>query len=141
MAWEFLSNIFMSNHKFNEMKYRILNLLFYATEYLSPKDIAEKLGANLKTTKNHLSRLSRMYHRHKKSDLRHSFGYIWRKKEWRKGRRNKYCYRFLKPDGLKIFYRLDERVKIRRITGIFVPLNLNKPIPYEARMRYQASRQ
>ena len=106
------------------MKYRILKLLFNPRRHLSPEEIAEELGAKLKTIKSHLTRL-------------HKFSYIWRRIEERATKKNNFCYRFLKPEGLKIFFQLDERVKIRTITGIFVPLNLGKPLPEQAMLKYQ----
>ena len=106
------------------MKYSILKLLFNARRYLSPREIAEELEANLKTIKSHLTRL-------------HKFSYIWRRIEERANKKNNFCYRYLKPEGLKVFFQLDERVKIRTITGIFVPLNLSKPTPEQAMFKYQ----
>lgn len=105
------------------MKYRILKLLFNARKHLSPKEIAEELRANLKTIKSHLTRL-------------HKHSYIWRRTEERANKKNNFCYRYLKPEGLNIFFQLDERVKIRTITGIFVPLNLSKSIPEQAMFKY-----
>lgn len=112
-----------TNHRYNEMKYRILKLLFNAGKHLSPEEIAKELGAELKTIKSHLTRL-------------HKFSYIWRRIEERANKKNNFCYRYLKPAGLKTFFQLDERVKIRTITGIFVPLNLSKPIPEQALLKY-----
>jgi hypothetical protein len=61
---------------------------------------------------------------------------IWCINETREGKRNQFCYRFLKPRGLTTFFKMDERVKIRTATGILVTLNLKKPIPIEAWTKY-----
>jgi hypothetical protein len=111
-------------HSYNEIKYKILELLNGSTKELSPKEIAEKVGTTLDGSKQRLRLLSKL-------------GYVYRKIETRKGRRNYYCYRNLKPKGERILVMLDERVKIREATGVSISLNLNKPIPDFAVVAYK----
>lgn len=66
----------------------------------------------------------------------YKFGYIWRKVETRKRRKNYYSYRNLKPKGSRVFSKLDKRIKIQEETGISISLNLKKPIPDIAIIEY-----
>ena len=111
---------------YNEVKYLILKTLFYSKRYLTPTEISQNAGDSLHAT---TDRLTEMF----------KWGYIWRRQEYRDKNRNEFCYKFLKPKGINIFYRLDERVKIRETTGIFVSLNLKKPIPPKALILYQST--
>ncbi len=112
-----------SRNKYNETKYRILAFLKKSYCELSPLDIADGAGTTLQGAKERLRLLNKM-------------GYIWRKMETRKGKRNYYSYSNLKPKGERVFEQLDERIKIREVTGIQISLNLNKPIPEVARIEY-----
>ncbi len=111
-------------HRYNEIKYRILELLQGSSKELSPHEIAIKVGTTLDGAKQRLRLLSKL-------------GYVWRKAETRTGRRNYYSYRKLKSKGKRIFLMLDERVKIRETTGVMISLNLNKPIPEFAVIEYK----
>jgi predicted ArsR family transcriptional regulator len=111
-------------HSYNEIKYRILELLQSSSKELSPQDIAIKVGTTLDGAKQRLRLLSKL-------------GYVWRKVETRTGRKNYYSYRRLKSKGKRIFLMLDERVKIREATGVSISLNLNKPIPDFAQIEYK----
>ena len=108
---------------YNEVKYRILKTLFYARKYLTPTEIAQQAGTSLHAVTENLSTMFK-------------WGYIWRRQEYR-NRRNEFCYKYLKPKGINVYFKLNERVTMREITGIFIPLNLKKPIPAEANRAYQ----
>lgn len=111
-------------HSYNEIKYKILELLQGSSKELTPHEIAVNVGTTLDGAKQRLRLLSKL-------------GYVYRKIETRKGRRNYYCYRNLKPKGKRILLKLDERVKIREATGVSISLNLNKPIPDFAVVAYK----
>ncbi len=112
------------NNKFNETKYLVLKTLFDAKKHLSPKEVAEATGLSTNAAEVKLSEL-------------HKWGYLWRRREVRSGRRNYYCYRFPKPKGNRVFFELEKRVKIRDITGIPVSLNLDDTIPDDAVQEYE----
>lgn len=107
-----------SKHHYNEMKYKILKTLFFSHKYFTPEEIANTVGVSVHAVRQRLTNLNK-------------WGYIWRRQEFRKNG-NDYCYRYLKPKGFITFIELDKRVKLREETGIFIPLNLKKPIPEEA---------
>ncbi len=111
-------------HQYNEIKYRILGLLRSSSKELTPHEIAVKVGTTLDGAKQRLRLLSKL-------------GYVFRKTETRKGRRNYYCYRKLKHKGERIYLLLEKRVKIRDATGVPISLNLNKPIPDFAVVAYK----
>jgi hypothetical protein len=63
-------------------------------------------------------------------------GYLWRRRvPWK--RECDYAYRYLKPHGIRTLAEMARRVKIREITGIWVPLNRKKPIPYDVLKLYR----
>lgn len=110
-------------HHYNEMKYLILSLLRESKKDYSPQEIAYAVGTSLDGVKQRLRMLNKL-------------GYVWRKVEIRKRRKNYFSYKNLKPKGERIFLKLDERVRIRDITGINISLNLNKRIPDYAVIEY-----
>jgi predicted transcriptional regulator len=114
-------------HHYNEMKYLILSLLRSSNKDYSPREIADAVGTTLDGAKQRLRLLNML-------------GYIWRKEETRKGRKNYFSYKNLKPKGERVFLRLDERVKIREVTGIDISLNLNKHIPDYAVIEYRKTK-
>ncbi len=110
-------------HQYNEIKYLILSLLHESNKDYSPQEIANAVDTTLDGVKQRLRILNKL-------------GYVWRKVETRKRRRNYFSYKNLKPKGERIFSKLDERVTIREITGIDISLNLNKRIPDYAVIEY-----
>lgn len=108
---------------FNETKYKILALLYHSTRELSPQDIADEVDISLHGAKERLRMLNK-------------FGYIWRKVETRKKRKNFFSYMNLKPKGERVLSMLDERIRIQKETGITIPLNLKKSIPEIAKSEY-----
>lgn len=105
----------MSKHRYNEVKYKILLILSETLDDLSPQEIAGAVGITKQSAKEQMRGLTDM-------------GYIWRKKETRKGYRNYYSYFNLKPKGYRVLKRLKERVKLQEQTGVPISLNLHKSI-------------
>ena len=105
---------------YNEIKYKLLKIFSYPSKYHTPEELAEMAGTDVHSMRQRLTQLIR-------------WRYIWRRQEYRKNG-NTYCYRYLKPKGWSIYFELDKRVKLREETGIFISLNLKKPIPTEAMM-------
>lgn len=113
-----------TSHRFNELKYKILKALnFSKGYYYTPAELAEIAGISEHAMSQALSRLV-------------VWGYIWRKIEYRKSKKNKYIYAHPKPKGSRVFTELDKRMKIKHYTGIFVSMKLKEPIPDIAQRRY-----
>lgn len=104
----------------NEVKYKILKIFSYPFKYYTPEELADMVGISSNAMRQRLSNLF-------------NWKYIWRRQEFRKNG-NRYCYRFNKEKGWRVFFELDRRVKLREETGIYVSLNLKKPIPQEVMM-------
>ncbi len=115
----------------NETKYDILNSLSKKQVFMSPREIAEVTGLTYGNVCRQLTRLVDM-------------GYIHRRNEFRKGYKNYYCYGYPKPkglfflDGRKGRKGADYKVKARELTGKFVSLSKDKPIPQEIINEYEA---
>lgn len=107
----------------NEAKYKIFNVLYHTRKYLLPRQIAKLTGLSEGGVR---TRLSKQY----------SMGYIWRKICRWKGE-NGFMYRYLKPKGIRVFYELERRMKIREVTGTNISLNWKKRVPYDVLNQYQ----
>ncbi len=102
-------------NRYNEVKYKILRLLFHSARDFSPQEIADAVGITRQHSKEQVHRLTDM-------------NYIWRKLETRKGQRNYYVYCNLKPKGRRVLRRLEQRIKLREQTGREISLNLKKSV-------------
>jgi hypothetical protein len=118
-----------NQHKHNEAKYKILATLYYSDRFLTPEEIADETGLTNAATR---TRLSKMFLQ----------GYLWRRKDERACRTG-YCYRYLKPMGVRVlkgsvrYIGLEERIRIKDLTGMDVPMNLKKQVPSDAMSEYR----
>ncbi len=124
------SEICPSKNVNNETKYDILHCLVKKQSFMTPREIANETGLTYGNVKRQLTRYVDMC-------------YIYRRNEFRKGYRNQYCYGFPKPKGLVFLngkhgrYGAEDKVKMRELTGKFVSLSRDKPIPQEIINEYE----
>lgn len=125
------SEIRPSHNVHNETKYDILHCLTKKQTFMSPREISEETSLSYGNVCRQLTRLVDM-------------GYIYRRNEFRKGYKNYYCYGYPKPkglfflDGRKGRKGADYKVKARELTGKFVSLRKDIPIPQEIINEYEA---
>jgi DNA-binding MarR family transcriptional regulator len=107
--------ILIVSHKYNEIKYLILRLIYHNARDYTAAELAEAIGISLHNATEQMRRLYQM-------------GYVYRKKEHRKRRRNRYLYGALCQKGKRILKRLEDRVKLQKQTGKEISLNLKRSV-------------
>ncbi len=115
----------------NETKFDIISCLAKEQRHMSPREIADLTSLTYGNVCRQLTRYTDM-------------GYIYRRKEFRKGYKNYYCYGFPTHKGLRFLIGKNERigagkrVEIRELTGKFVSLSKNKYVPIELITEFKA---